>query len=150
MRIILYLIIFILSLSQTARAANETSTDHQLAIVLEKPYYGPNPFKSQLPKVEKTDEIKSELDTMTPDNVKTNIYDPSSLSRTKASPKVVEAPVMPELTVSGYVWNSRRPQAIIDGQVIDVGSSIGGVQVLAINKSGVVVSFQGIRATLHP
>lgn len=41
------------------------------------------------------------------------------------------------LNLEGLVWNSVRPQAIINGTVVEVGSEVGGAKVLAIDRKGV-------------
>ena len=47
------------------------------------------------------------------------------------------------LTVSGVVWNSERPQAIINGKVVTVGSEVGGAEVVAISEAQVQVRYKG-------
>lgn len=49
----------------------------------------------------------------------------------------------PSLTISGIIWNSDRPQAIVNNQVVDVGTTVGDTTVLAINKTGIDVLYSG-------
>jgi hypothetical protein len=56
----------------------------------------------------------------------------------------VPAITVPEVTISGLVWNSDRPQAIINGRVMDIGDSIlENAVITAINKDGIEISIQG-------
>src|SRR3989338_3232286 len=49
----------------------------------------------------------------------------------------------PNLTISGIIWNSDRPQAIVNNQVVDVGTTVDNTTVLAINKTGIDVLYSG-------
>ncbi len=61
----------------------------------------------------------------------------------KAEP-VEEVPVaMPDLVIQGIVWNTDMPQAIVSGQVIRIGDTIEGLDVLKIEKQGITVNFYG-------
>lgn len=66
-------------------------------------------------------------------------------------PVPAPAPVatLPDLKLSGIIWNSDRPQAIVNGQVMDVGDIIGGAQIQEINKTGLSVLFQQKTFTIN-
>ncbi len=49
----------------------------------------------------------------------------------------------PALQVNGVIWNSDRPQAIINDRVIDVGDEIAESKVVKIRRSGVDVEYKG-------
>jgi len=51
------------------------------------------------------------------------------------------------LTVEGYIWGADTPQAIINGNIYHEGDFIGGVRILKIDKSGIIVE-QGGQKTL--
>ncbi|MCA9398721.1 MAG: hypothetical protein KC618_03145 [Candidatus Omnitrophica bacterium] len=63
-------------------------------------------------------------------------------------PQVKQPTRMPTFNISGIVWNSDRPQAIINGSVKDIGDSIDGVKIISIHKEGIDVSFQGKNMTI--
>lgn len=56
----------------------------------------------------------------------------------------------PDLRITGLVWNTNRPQAIINDKVVDIGDSVDEVRIIAINKTGVVISFQDQAITVTP
>jgi hypothetical protein len=56
----------------------------------------------------------------------------------------------PDLRITGLVWNTNRPQAIINEKVVDVGDSIEDAIIVAINKTGIEISFQGQTMTVTP
>jgi hypothetical protein len=57
---------------------------------------------------------------------------------------------IPQLTVTGLVWNSDRPQAIVNGQVANQGDTILGVKIVRIHKRGIDVAFEGATTTIKP
>lgn len=68
---------------------------------------------------------------------------PASMPRPEniARPPILEEP-MPNLTISGLVWNTDRPQAIINGQIAGIGDTISGIRILDIQKTGITVLFR--------
>ncbi|MBU4334593.1 MAG: hypothetical protein KKD07_09145, partial [Candidatus Omnitrophica bacterium] len=66
-------------------------------------------------------------------------------------PQPIEVvPEPPQMIISGLVWNSDRPQAIVNNKVIDVGDTIETVQIVAIRKEGIEIEFQGKTITIEP
>jgi len=57
----------------------------------------------------------------------------------KAEEKI-EIP-LPKLTIEGIVWNSDMPQAIVDGSVVRIGDIIKDVEIIGIEKKGIIVSY---------
>lgn len=55
-------------------------------------------------------------------------------------PSIPEEP-LPAINISGLVWNTNRPQAIIDGHIVEVGDIVSGVKIVDIQKSGITVLF---------
>jgi len=41
------------------------------------------------------------------------------------------------MSLEGLVWGAKYPQAIINGQVVTLGSTVEGFEVVAIDKTGV-------------
>jgi len=66
-------------------------------------------------------------------------------------PKEDKAPAAPpSLNITGLIWNSDRPQAIINEQVVDIGDTVQNVEIVAIHKMGVDISFNGQVITVKP
>ncbi len=65
------------------------------------------------------------------------------------SPPMVSAP---SVNLEGVVWGGPRPQAVIDGEVYDLGDVVQGARITAIDRQGVTGELQGqaIRWTLKP
>ena len=118
-----------------------------------------NPFKSQLPKEEKKTEQRPEVKPVPPEPKPVPappppqppmpvIVNPPPVVPPQPPPPRAEP--MPILTITGLIWNTDRPQAIVNGQVADVGDIIAGVKIINIRKGGIDVSFQGRTVTLQP
>jgi HD-like signal output (HDOD) protein len=54
-----------------------------------------------------------------------------------------EAAAFDAIKIQGIIYSSSRPVALINGHPVSPGDKIGGVQIIAINASNVVVSYQG-------
>ncbi|MEW6101077.1 MAG: hypothetical protein AB1481_02150 [Candidatus Omnitrophota bacterium] len=48
---------------------------------------------------------------------------------------------LPQLTVQGVIWGSSRPQAIINGNVVNIGDTVDGAHIINIDKQGVTVLY---------
>jgi len=60
-------------------------------------------------------------------------------------PKAIQ---MPQLVISGIIWNTDKPQAIVNGQVVEEGDTVSKAKIIAINKDGIEVSFSGKKAMI--
>lgn len=62
------------------------------------------------------------------------------------APKV-SAPVAPitppPLQITGVIWNTLRPQAIVNGKIVDVGDRLGDLTILSIDRDFLEISYQG-------
>ena len=45
--------------------------------------------------------------------------------------------------LEGVVWNSKRPQAILNGKIVELGGKIGDAEIVAIDKKGVKIRRNG-------
>ncbi len=50
---------------------------------------------------------------------------------------------LPTLTIEGIIWNSDMPQAIIDGKVVRIGDVVKDVEIVGIEKRGIIVVYNG-------
>ena len=64
-------------------------------------------------------------------------------------PPIIERS-LPNVSISGIIWNSDRPQAIINGQIVDVGDTVMEIEITDIQKTGIDGLFDGRAVTLKP
>lgn len=111
-----------------------------------------NPFTPQLPKKIKIVEDKQKT---VPENITKNPLDKAKTNDQKiqipvaGEPKVPELP-QPKFIVTGIIWNSDRPQAIINGQVVDIGDVVQEFKIESIDPLGIEVSIRGVKMTVKP
>ena len=60
-----------------------------------------------------------------------------------SAPLKEEEPQAPSFKIFGIVWNTDRPQAIINNQVVSMGDKIENSEIVAINKIGIDVVSEG-------
>lgn len=101
-----------------------------------KPEYQPvikKALKDNIPKIDWTNKnsnkINQEINNIK-DSIKDNIQQPP--------PKIP-----PTFVVSGIIWNSKKPQAIIDDQIVEIGQIIQEAKITHISPSGIKYSFDG-------
>lgn len=110
-----------------------------------------NPFLPQYPmaKAEKPpvpEEPKKTpipiIHTPPPDiKVETNIIVPQEPIRKE----VIKPPI---LNISGLVWNSDMPQAIINSKILNLGDTIDNAVITNINESGIEILYRGAKFTV--
>ena len=61
-----------------------------------------------------------------------------------------ETVTIPTMVMAGLVWNSDRPQAIINGHVVNVGDRVDAWTIVNISKQGVEISLEGRSYLLSP
>ena len=61
-----------------------------------------------------------------------------------------KTPEAPNWTISGIVWDTDRPQAIINGQVVDQGDIIDETEIVTIKKTGIEIIYKGNPMTIKP
>lgn len=121
-----------------------------------------NPFIPQLPEKPKIDETAAaQTQTQTQNQNQQNqgsvrtpnaekgrptVKKPSGVDTTPAPPPIPK----PNFRITGLIWNSPRPQVIINGQVLDIGDEVQGFRIEAINQTGVDVSIRGVTQTVEP
>ncbi len=66
-----------------------------------------------------------------------------------AVPQEKPAVVAPEMEITGLVWNSERPQAIVNGEVVSIGDIVEGSEIIDINKTQIKVLHQGQEFTIQ-
>ncbi len=63
-----------------------------------------------------------------------------------ASPIEEEAP---DLTISGLVWNTDRPQAIVNEEVVGIGDAVAGVHIVDIRRGQITILRHGKTMTIE-
>lgn len=120
-----------------------------------------NPFESQLPKTETTQEKRPKLVEINPPEVPPPAPKPQPLAQpvVPQPPPVAQPvyqppppprPVMPSLKVTGLVWNTDQPRAIINGQIVGIGDTVQDVKILNISKDSIEILFDGETTVIHP
>ncbi len=102
-----------------------------------------DPFESKLPKPEQKPRPGIAVPP-TPEQIKSSQPTPSPVP-----PMTREAPRQPpKLTIYGIIWNSHRPQAIVNNQVVDIGDTINNSKIVSIEKTGIDILFEGEKYTI--
>ena len=113
----------------------------------------PNPFKPQLPKKPKKEIIKETNYTIEGHQQRASVRtspSPQPEVRQERIPQPRQPTTTLNLNITGLVWNSERPQAIINDQVVSVGDTINDMKIVKIGKTGVEVSYQGETLIIKP
>jgi len=112
----------------------------------------PNPFISQLPYIEKKSKKLIEQKKF-PNKYQnqTNLNVRKNQGYSKDDPVQEDIiPPLPKLEISGIVWNTPRPQAIINGQVVDIGDNLNEIKIVTIKKTGISILYYGQIMTISP
>jgi len=119
---------------------NETKVEK---LVLPDIIFIDNPFIPQLPKKDKPVKTK-------PKEIKKQIEKSKPKPKPKSIIKIFKKskPKMPSIKITGLIWNSQLPQAIINGQIVNIGDKIGDAQIIDIRQSAVDFSFNGDTVTV--
>jgi len=142
-KIMLFLFIFLIQLFLTNNLV-EASESFELIIAQTK-----NPFKSSLPITEKIIE-------KTPKSISIISKEKQRQSREnqkqKLEPIIQEQPkpivMAPELVISGLIWNTNLPQAIINQGIVTIGDIVENSEIVNIHKGGVDILFSGTPFTI--
>jgi hypothetical protein len=107
-----------------------------------------NPFVPQLPVEESETATISppKIDSLTSPSVRINTKQPID----RRPPVEQRQEPNPTFTVTGMVWNSDRPQAIVNGRVVFIGDTVESWTITQINQAGVEVSLQDRKLVFKP
>ena len=61
----------------------------------------------------------------------------------KVKPVVKTTLPLPKLAIEGMIWNTNMPQAIVNGHIVGIGDTIGGVRIVKIEKQGITIDYDG-------
>ena len=65
------------------------------------------------------------------------------LAKKEPIEEVKENLSLPAITINGLVWNTAKPQAIVNDKIVGIGEKIGGAKLIKIDKSGITIEYQG-------
>ena len=125
----------ILFISVAGSAAAQEQPAHAPSMA-EIPYSFKNPFTSLLPKPEPevTKETAGAFEEPAPDIAQI--------------PSAIIQP--PQLQINGLVWNSDRPQAIINNDIVTIGDVVAEAKILDITRNGVRIEYKGEHFEIDP
>ena len=115
-----------------------------------------NPFKPQIfekekevivPEIPEPEEETSNATEEKKVNVETEedktdppdeLTDPSpEIVKPVETEEITPPPPLPDVNVSGIIWNSDRPQAIINDRIVDIDSDVSGIKITEIRQSDI-------------
>ena len=103
-----------------------------------------NPFYPQTPqKIVEVASPQNKVEPIEPQNAFRISTGPSRENAGKTN-------VLPNLNITGLIWNTDRPQAIVNGQVLDQGDTIENAEIIAIKKDGIDIKYQDNITTVKP
>jgi len=105
-----------------------------------------NPFIPQLPKPEAEPIITEEPEVIEPEPIEA-IPEPNEEPATGQAPRQIPKP---HLSVSGLVWDTDQPQAIVNNDVVDLGDFVGQWKVINIERSGITVQYRAQTYLIEP
>jgi len=67
-----------------------------------------------------------------------------------SQPSISHTPLIsaPALKVSGLVWNTDKPQAIVNSQIVNVGDTVSESEIVSIEKTGIKILYKGEAFTI--
>ena len=96
------------------------------------PAWGRSPFTPQTPRPVSTESDENQADS-------------NPLSTSPESGEAEPAAVtLPAIKLSGIVWETPRPQAIVNDQVVSVGDEVADIQIVDIQKEKITVKYRGV------
>ncbi|MBF0523377.1 MAG: hypothetical protein HQL24_10035 [Candidatus Omnitrophica bacterium] len=121
----------------------------------------PNPFVPKLPVETPLEDIPKPLPSQP--IVNKNVQEEKQFAEKKKSEppqnakKIVqEKETAPNLTITGIIWDTDKPQAIINDRVVTIGSTFfesnnnGEIKILKIHKTGIEISYNNKIWTITP
>ncbi len=98
-----------------------------------------NPFIPILPSPQIVESTSNQITTTTSSRSKPTSVKPVEVTETKN----VSPPALPKFIISGLVWNTDNPQAIINQEIVEIGDTVDDWTIVAITEDGIKVSSKG-------
>ena len=95
----------------------------------------PEPEEASNTAEEKKIDVETEEDEASPP---IELTDPSpEIVKPVETEEIIPPPPLPDVNVSGIIWNSDRPQAIINDRIVDIDSDVSGIKITEIRQSDI-------------
>lgn len=101
-----------------------------------------NPFKPLLPKKEEP-KVEDPVIPKGPEDPNDGRGGPTRIDPIGPTEPEISIPGLPQITIEGIIWNSDRPQAIVNGKVLDIGGTILQIHIKEIQKDQIKGLFYG-------
>ena len=75
---------------------------------------------------------------------------PAIQEEPKEDPEEILARETANISLTGLIWDSDKPQAIVNGEVMAIGDKIGDMTIVGIDSTGIEVEFKGQRKRIKP
>jgi hypothetical protein len=114
-----------------------------------------NPFAPWLPKVKELIEKVQETNKIIEEQeIEEEFIDEKTIEATEETAEeispTVQTPVSiekkiepPKIRVTGLIWNTDRPQAIVNNTIMEIGDQIENFEIVKIYQQGIEVTFSG-------
>ncbi|MEA3560776.1 MAG: hypothetical protein U9R31_03295 [Candidatus Omnitrophota bacterium] len=83
-------------------------------------------------------------------NYRNPLETPLELTKPLKKDKTTKKVELPAFEVQGMVWGGKRPQAVINGQVLEKGDIIQGAEIMGVCKRGVIFLYQNEEFIVRP
>ena len=103
-----------------------------------------DPFEPQIPQPEIVGPIEEEVSEPEPEPIiaeQLPLYQPE---------EKIPAPSADAYVITGLVWNSDRPQAVVNGKIVDIGDRLDYWEVVDITKVGIELSYRDQNYVIKP
>ncbi|MBN1869618.1 MAG: hypothetical protein JW847_03460 [Candidatus Omnitrophica bacterium] len=109
-----------------------------------------NPFQSQLPVIQEPEAEKPKINQPVSDFEipEETIDEEHETAEPTEVPIVVPERPVPIVIINGIIWNSDRPQAIVDGKIFGIGDIVSEIRIIDIQKTGIIGQFDGRDVTI--
>ena len=141
--ILFFFVICRTSFAQDNQLATPSATTEKKELSKEEIFNNVNsvkdPFISQLPLEPKVK--PAQTISQNPMDVKSPVSPlPSGKQMGNTAPPVEVHP--PAIAISGLVWNTDRPQAIVNNQIVEIGDKINEWTIVTIDEEGIEIAYK--------
>jgi len=141
-------VIGFLLLLPAAAFGQKPIVDKILGAAGEVPAPQANPGASELPEPTFQDPFLPKVPLVwIEDRTETNLTTPEPLPDELPPEELVPVPAF---DIVGMVWNSRRPQAIINSSIVNLGDAVNGWIVTDISEQGVTMTYDTQSVVVEP
>jgi len=126
---------------KTAREGRLMGVDGETALMLKRMR---NPFEPQIPKPVIEEPVIDDTPRPEPEP-----FDDEPLPYVETKEEI-PLPKEDDYIITGIVWNTDRPQAVVNGKIIDIGDHLDYWEVVQIDKFGIEISYREQSFVIKP